>query len=592
MMKVNFSVGLLIKNLGIIVGLIAIAAVLRIWPLGTLKLTMIWLTFYPAVMVAALLGGLFAGVFASLLACAAAFLVIPLFLNLPFEPKFADYLGMFVFVLNCAMVSAIAEAMRRASKKAILAKKQAEEANKAKSVFLANMSHELRTPLNAILGFSDLLSKNPKIPANEKQSVKIINKSGEHLLRLINEVLDMSKIESGQIVVENSVFDLGKTILDITDMLRQRANEKGIELIFDRSSSFPRYVQSDAAKIRQVIINLVGNSIKFTEQGKVVLRLYDIENQTNDRIDLIIEVEDTGIGIPETDQKRIFDPFVQLGEMVGQKGTGLGLAITRQFVQLLSGTIELKSKTGVGSKFTVRIPVGKARMEDVYQDKIENKTVIGIETGQPEFKILIVEDQMENWVLLSRLLNDVGFQIKLAHDGFEAVEVFKEWQPQFIFMDIRLPKMDGIEATRVIRNLDNGNKVKISALTASVFNEQRSQVIEAGMDDFIRKPYRVEEIYNCLEKHLKVKFVYTEIDAEKSEPIVSVDRKLLAAIPGELLSELQSAIVSLDENKIMLTICEIERIDSLQGKILNEYASQLDYDTILRLLQQVNTVKR
>ena len=238
-----------------------------------------------------------------------------------------------------------------------LAQEKAEAANRAKSVFLANMSHELRTPLNAILGFSNLMRNDASVSAEQRQTLDIINRSGEHLLGLINNVLDMAKIEAGRTAVENTVFDLHAMMRDIADLMRQRAEAKGLTLTLEMAEGLPRVIVADEGKLRQVVLNLVGNAVKFTSQGGVTLRLASRPLGESHRVTLVIEVEDSGDGIAAEDQQRIFEPFVQLGHKSDQKGTGLGLTITRQFVELMGGVIRVESAPGKGSKFRVEVPV-------------------------------------------------------------------------------------------------------------------------------------------------------------------------------------------------------------------------------------------
>lgn len=376
-----------------------------------------------------------------------------------------------------------------------MARNKAEASNKAKSVFLANMSHELRTPLNAILGFSQLLSQDPEIPASQKQDLQIINQSGEHLLKLINHVLDMSKIESGNIKLENHRIKLRPFIKGIIALLQPKAAEKGLELKYDDIAELPEEIISDENKLRQILLNLIGNAIKFTDEGYVELRI------TLDNNELVIEVQDTGPGIVQNDQQRIFEPFEQIGPTGHTEGTGLGLAITKQFVELMSGSISIYSSQNVGSLFHIRIPIHPELEKTNHQIK-GNTDTQKTERLPTKTRVLIVEDQKENRILLSKLLSLLGAEINTAENGIQAIDAYKTWQPDIILMDKKMPLMDGIEAIQTIRSLPGADKVIVIAVTASAFTEQQKEMLDAGMDDIISKPYRIDQIYQCIMKHL------------------------------------------------------------------------------------------
>jgi signal transduction histidine kinase/CheY-like chemotaxis protein len=543
-----------------------------------------YLTYYPAVVLAALYGGLPSGLLATATSAFLSFFWIQKGFMSPVES-----LAMGVFLLSCTMISGIAEAMRRAQARAKQEKEKAEAANLAKSKFLASMSHELRTPLNAILGFSSLMRNDAGLSAEQHKTLDIINRSGEHLLNLINDVLDMAKVEAGRLSVENTLLDLGEMVRDITDLLRVRAEEKGLQLLLDQSTDFPRFVRADGAKLRQVLINLVGNAVKFTERGGVTLRLNVRPADDPKRLLLIVEVEDSGAGIAAEDQALIFDPFIQANNPTLQKGTGLGLAIARTYVELMGGRISVESTPGKGSIFRVEVQTERAEESEVSTAAIKRGRIVSLAPGQPEYRILIVEDQMENWLLLRRLLEGVGFQVRVAGNGADGVEMFQTWRPHLIWMDIRMPIMDGLEATQRIRTLDGGRDVKIAALTASVFKEERDNVIAAGMDDFIRKPYRSEEIFGCLARQLDVRFVYEEVPAATAtgEPTAVLSPEALATLPKKLRGELTAALVSLDAALIGEIIRRISEPDTALGNALAQHAGQFRYTTILRALQAV-----
>ncbi|MEW6133754.1 MAG: ATP-binding protein [Pseudomonadota bacterium] len=466
----------------------------------------------------------------------------------------------------------------------VLARNAAQAANQAKSVFLANMSHELRTPLNAILGFSNLMRKDPGLSDGQRQNLDIINRSGEHLLTLINDVLDMAKIEAGRVQLEEAPFDIGSMVRNVTDMMQIRASEKGLRLLVDQSSKFPRYLVGDEARLRQVLINLLGNAIKFTEQGGVTVRL----GARRDRQPrLLVEVEDSGPGIAPEDQKRIFEPFVQLGEQGINRGTGLGLTIARQFVQLMGGSLSLESTLGKGSIFRVELPLKEAAESDIARSSgiTHNGEILGLAPGQPEYRILVVEDQRDNQLLLARLMETAGFRCRIAENGSQAVQMFREWQPHFIWMDRRMPVMDGLEATRQIRNLPGGKDVKIVAVTASAFQEQRAEMLAAGMDDFVRKPYRASEIYDCLMKHLGVRYLYEGAVAQEAEA-AELTPAALAALPQDLRGELQAALESLESGRIAAALQKVGVHDDALQKTLARLIENFDYPAILKALQE------
>ncbi|MFA6971741.1 MAG: ATP-binding protein [Gallionella sp.] len=463
----------------------------------------------------------------------------------------------------------------------VLARNAAETANMAKSVFLANMSHELRTPLNAILGFSNLMRKAPSLQKEQRDNLDIINRSGEYLLTLINDVLEMAKIEAGRVQLENQPLDLGMLVRDVTDMMQVRAQEKGLQLLLDQSSEFPRYIKGDEARLRQVLINLVGNAVKFTQQGGVTVRFGMKPNVPLKR--WLIEVEDTGPGIRPEDREKIFEPFVQVGEVAAQKGTGLGLTITRQFIELMGGTINLESTYGRGAVFRVELPVNMVAASDVAKpESMVKGDIVGLAPGQPEYRILIVEDQLENQLLLTQLMVSIGLTVKVAENGEKSLELFRSWQPHLIWMDRRMPVMDGLTAARHIRQMPGGSDVKIVAVTASAFTEQRDEMLAAGMDDFVRKPYRFNEIYETLSKQLGVQYVYSDTEVEDvNEPVLTAE--MLAVLAPDLRCELRNALESLEGDRISAVIGQVT--DAKLQKLLSGLAGNFDYPAILNALQ-------
>jgi PAS domain S-box-containing protein len=475
------------------------------------------------------------------------------------------------------------ETVEQRTTELVLARDAAEAANKAKSLFLANMSHELRTPLNAILGFSSMMRQDPQITESQRVNINIINRSGEHLLKLINDVLEIAKIESGRLQLEETAFDLGETVRDVSEMMQLRAQEKGLQLLVDQTSEFPRYIRGDEARVRQILVNLVGNAVKFTDQGGVTIRL-GVRN--NARAHLLIEVEDSGPGISAEDQKRIFEPFVQLAEGLEHGGSGLGLSITRQFVQLMGGHIELESEPGKGALFRVDLPLELAQSADImHMAGGQHGKVIGLAAGQPAYRILVVEDQYENQLLLKRLMTDLGLETRVAENGEVCLKCFEEWHPDLIWMDRRMPVMDGVEAARRIRQMPGGDKVKIVAVTASVFKEQQPEMLAAGMDDFVRKPYRFGEIYECMERQLGAQFIYqdmvpTDNDTQALAP------GALADLSAELKAELRTALETLDSQRVSEAIEKVRAKDKAMARSLARLADNFDYPAILAALDE------
>jgi len=463
-----------------------------------------------------------------------------------------------------------------------IAKDAAEAANRAKSIFLANMSHELRTPLNAILGFSNMMRFDPALPQNQRDNLNIINRSGEHLLTLINDVLEVAKIEAGRLQLEVAPFDLAGMVREVAEMMQVRAQEKGLQLQFDQASDFPRYIKGDEARLRQALINLVGNAVKFTEQGGVTIRL---RVRQNHRQHLLIEVEDSGPGINLEDQKRLFEPFVQLAESGAQKGTGLGLTISRQFARLMGGDITVVSTPNKGSLFRIELPAEPASADDIAKPETQKHgEVIGLEPGQPSYRILIAEDQFENQLLLGRLMTGIGLEVMVAENGEHCVELFQSWRPDLIWMDRRMPVMDGEEATKRIRLLPDGGKVKIVAVTAEVFKEQQKEMLDAGMDDFVRKPYRFDEIYDSLARQLGIRYLYRSDSPEEQVESVVLTSEMLDSLPAVLRVEFRDALQELDSERIMEIIQQINEVDTKLAGVLFRLADCFDYSAILKVL--------
>ncbi len=470
-----------------------------------------------------------------------------------------------------------------------LARDAADTANKAKSTFLANMSHELRTPLNAILGFSHMMQQDSSVSESQRQNLDIINNSGEHLLKLINDVLEIAKIEAGKQQLDTATFDLQALVREVSEMMQLRAGQKGVELKLEQSSGFPRYIKGDEARLRQILVNLVGNAVKFTDKGEVVIRLAIKDNAVHH---LLLEVEDSGPGISAEDQDNLFQPFVQMPEGKMQGGTGLGLSIVQQFVRLMNGTISVESELGKGSLFRVELPLDEAEEEDViYLCEQSHGDVIGLVPGQPTYRILIAEDQYDNQLLLVKLMTDIGMEVRTASDGGECIRIFKEWKPDLIWMDRRMPVLDGVEATKRIRKLPKGDEVKIVAVTASAFKEQKEELMASKMDGFVSKPYRFNEIYDCLQSQLGLKFLYSDENHGTQGVSATLNPEMLVGVGEELCTALGEAIDALDNRRIEEIIRRIGEKDRPLALILSRLADNYDYPTILNVLDSADSAK-
>ncbi len=463
-------------------------------------------------------------------------------------------------------------------------------ANQAKSIFLANMSHELRTPLNAILGFTRLMTRDPEVTAQQQEKLTIINRSGEHLLDMVGDILSLSRIEAGRVELDEEPFDPRQMLEDIGEIFQSRAEGKGLGFHLELADDLPPYLLGDAGKLRQVLINLLDNAIKFTQEGEVGLRAgMGAMEKDPAMVMLRLKVEDSGPGIQQDNLDEIFETFIRFDLAPHtQRGTGLGLSISKSLVEMMGGEIAVESEVGQGSLFKVNIPLRLTDEGVAAPDDAPVSEVIGLKAGQVDWRILVVEDNQENLLLLTNLLTQAGFTLQEAENGEEAVAKFQEWRPHFIWMDVRMPVMDGYEATKKIRALPGGEKVRIVAVTASVLDEPRKEILAAGCDDVVLKPFRDHEIFDAMARELGVEYVYRERTEAPAQPEgIGLSAEMLAELPPELLQELSQATLALDREATLEVIERIEEHAPETGASLSALVGNFQMGRIRDLLGEM-----
>ena len=482
-----------------------------------------------------------------------------------------------------ASVTDIAE-RKRAQEELKRSKEAAEAANRAKSQFLANMSHEFRTPLNAILGFTQLNLNDSELPPALKENLTIVKSSGEHLLGLINDVLEMSKVEAGHTALNEQSFNLYEFLNELAQMFKDRAKQKGLGLALNIAKNLPIYIKTDPQKLRQVLTNIIGNALKFTSEGSINLYA-EQQNSDAESPRLSFQVKDTGCGIPTMDMKKLFDPSVQLESSDSQHGTGLGLSISHQFVRLMGGEIQVESTPGKGSTFSFYIRAQTTKNEVFKQTKTAQR-VLQLAPNQKTIRILIVEDELENRLLLRKILESAGFVVQEAENGLKGIELFQQWSPDLVFMDMRMPVMDGYQATGEIKAIDQESI--IIALTASVFEEQRISILACGCDELMHKPCSDQEIFSMIAKHLNIQYVYQDLTKdvsvlEKPGPLQADD---FVGASKAWCGKFQQAAKQADAEQLETLVDGLGDKNQTLKKGLRQLIADYRYDEIRRLLSK------
>jgi len=450
-------------------------------------------------------------------------------------------------------------------------------ANLSKSTFLSNMSHEIRTPMNAILGYSQLLQDDKNLTKAQHENLKTINKSGEHLLALINDILDMSKIEAGRITLKPSHFNFNEVLKEVELLFKIRASQKNLKLEFIIENEIPRNIFADESKIKQVIINLLGNAIKFTNKGFVSVYIKNLGNN-----EIRINVKDSGRGIMIEEQQTVFKPFeqAQKGEQI-RGGTGLGLAISKKFSHLMDGDITVESIYGEGSTFSFTFKFIESE-ETAIKNQEQELQVVSLAEGFKGLKVAIVDDRFENRDILEKKLKPLGFDTRMAENGLEAVDLYNEWKPDIILMDVVMPVMNGVAATRKILAQSGDHDVKIFVVSASALESEQKEIMEIGATVFIKKPVIFKSLLSEMHTLGGVEFIYNESGGTKEDDVLTS----LKDVPLDLREKLLSAASEGDFMLLEDLLIELEKETNKSFKYIEECINEMEFENLVEWLKQ------
>ncbi len=478
---------------------------------------------------------------------------------------------------------------KRTEKELYKAKEAAEVASRAKSTFLTHMSHEIRTPLNAILGYTQILQRDPHLTRSQRKAVNTIQKSGDHLLQLINDILDLSKIEAGRVQLNPTDFDLIDLMTDLSAMFQLRCEQNGLAWrVEGLEGRYHLLVRGDEGKLRQILINLLDNAVKFTSSGSVLLRVTQ-----KDTSQYLFEVIDTGPGIPENIQKTIFDPFYQGEKGIRKGGTGLGLRISKTYVELMGGELAIESQEGQGARFFFTISLPPVLKESFLREDHKGK----VSRLAPGYRVraLVVDDDPSNREVISDMLSEIGGEVLEAINGQEAIEKVREQTPDIIFMDYLMPALDGVETLQRITEEFGREKIKMVMMTASAFSHEQDRFLQAGCHRVLTKPIRMEEIFDCLADLLKVEYEFEEIRPEdffNSKATTTLPALSKLQLPEDLLRRLKEGAEFCKITKLKRFLAEMETLgpeESQLAEYLREFVNRYDLEGLREILERLQS---